>query len=103
MRKILDTIIQTDHEAKQLAKDAEEKQKSMGQEIDTQKQAMRQMYAERAKARLEKIRAEEEAEAQRLTDRFKEKARDNLARLEDLCKVNENKWVDEITARITKP
>jgi len=103
MRKILDTIIQTDHEAQQLAKDAEEKQKSMGQEIDTQKQAMRQMYAERAKARLEKIRAEEEAEAQRLTDRFKEKARDNLARLEDLCKVNENKWVDEITARITKP
>lgn len=103
MRKILDTIIETDREAQKLAAAAEEKQQSLALEIETQKQTMRQMYMERAQSRLDKIRAEEEAEAQRLTTQYKNRAQDNLARLRELCKTNEKKWIEDIFQKITTP
>ena len=103
MQKIFDAIIKTDLKAQQLAAEAEERQKNLQKEIEEKKQALRQMYMERAEARLNKIRAQEEEFGRQQTEQFQNRAKENKARLDSLYQANQKKWIEEITARIITP
>lgn len=101
MQEMIERILEMDKAARRLTDEAQELRVNAEKEIELKKQQLHKDYLERAERKIEKLREEEEANAEKEMAAFRVKAQSIRDALNQSYNENHEKWVSDIFSQIT--
>lgn len=101
MQEMIERILEMDKAARRLTDEAQELRVNAEKEIELKKQQLHKDYLERAERKIEKLREEEESNAEKEMAAFRIKAQSIRDALNQSYNENHEKWVNDIFSQIT--
>ena len=98
--ELVNKIIETEHSAREIAQEAQEKEASLEQDLARDTQRLREDYFARADRRIQMVREAEDRSAQESMARSDKKLSDALTAVESSYRRNRDRWVEMLFHRI---
>ncbi len=96
MQKVLDNIFFVEKKAQEMVKDAQDECKSVFENAQKEREAMKQDIQNRQNARLEKIKQYEEDRADAKRNKITEQNRRELEKINSVYEKNKDFWIESI-------
>ena len=97
---LVNKIVDAEHSAKEIAREAKEKEESLDEDLARDTAKLREDYFARAQRRVKLVQETEEAAAAEDIARWDQKLDDSMAAVETAYARNKNRWVDALFVRI---
>ena len=98
--QLVSSIMAAEHQAQAIAREAKARKKTLEADLAQETEALRASYQGRAKARVEKVAAQEAQFAQESIEQLNAGLERDMARMEEHYQANRDRWAEELFRRI---
>lgn len=93
---LVNRIVEVEHSAKEIAREAKQQESSLDQEVQQETAALHEQYMARARRRIEQVEQTEAQAADEAIAQLDEKLAQAMAAVESAYEKNKDRWVDTL-------
>lgn len=98
--QLISSIMAAEHQAQAIASEAKARKKTLEADLARETETLRTAYQDRAKARVEKVAAQEAQFTQESIEQLNAELERDMARMEEHYQVNRDRWAEELFRRV---